>query len=81
MQQAVLALSVLGQTTQPSGPPFGNVPGYAVGWGTLALINAGLAQGKNRSGGAWFLVSLLLGPIATFCVVVLDKRPSNAPVG
>lgn len=23
---------------------------YAVGWGTLALINAGLAQGKNRSG-------------------------------
>ena len=24
--------------------------GYAVGWGTLALINAGLAQGKGRSG-------------------------------
>jgi hypothetical protein len=24
--------------------------GYAVGWGTLSLINAGLAQGKNRSG-------------------------------
>ncbi len=21
---------------------------YFVGWGTLALINAGLAQGKNR---------------------------------
>jgi len=37
---------------------------YAVGWGTLALINAGLAQAKNRSGLAWFLASLLLGPIA-----------------
>ena len=24
--------------------------GYLVGWGSLALINAGLAQGKNRSG-------------------------------
>jgi len=33
---------------------------YAVGWGTLALLNAGLAQSKNRSGLAWFLVSLLL---------------------
>jgi hypothetical protein len=45
---------------------------YAIGWGTLALINAGLAQGKGRSGLAWFLVSLLLGPIATFIIVVVD---------
>jgi hypothetical protein len=45
---------------------------YAIGWGTLALINAGLAQGKGRSGLNWFLLSLLLGPFATFFVVVLD---------
>ena len=38
---------------------------YFVGWGTLALINAGLAQGKGRKGFNWFLISLLLGPIAT----------------
>jgi uncharacterized membrane protein len=44
----------------------------AVGWGTLALINAGLAQSKNRSGLNWFLLSLLLGPFATFFIVVLD---------
>jgi hypothetical protein len=50
-------------------------PGYAVGWGSLALINAGLAQGKNRSGLNWFLLSLLLGPIATFLIVVLDRLP------
>ena len=49
-------------------------PGYVVGWGTLALINAGLAQGKNRSRLAWFLVSLLLGPLATFLLVILDKK-------
>ena len=48
-------------------------PGYVLGWGTLAMINAGLAQSKNRSGLAWFLISLLLGPIATFLIVVLDK--------
>ena len=48
-------------------------PGYGVGWGTLALINAGLAQGKNRSGLLWFLLSVLLGPIATFIIVLLQK--------
>jgi hypothetical protein len=47
-------------------------PGYAVGWGTLALINAGLAQSKGRSGLGWFLGSLLLGPIGTFLIVILD---------
>ena len=44
-------------------------PDYAVGWGTLALITAGIAQGKNRSGGNWFLLGFLLGPIATFILV------------
>ena len=46
---------------------------YVIGWGTLALINAGLAQGKGRSGLVWFFVSLVLGPIATFIVVVLHR--------
>ncbi|MDO7905226.1 hypothetical protein Q5741_02210 [Paenibacillus sp. JX-17] len=46
---------------------------FSVGWGTLALINAGLAQGKNRSGLNWFLLSLLLGPLATFLIVVMGK--------
>jgi hypothetical protein len=48
---------------------------FYVGWGTLALINAGIAQGKNRSGLNWFLLSLLLGPVATFALVVLEKKP------
>jgi hypothetical protein len=45
---------------------------FFVGWGTLSLINAGLAQAKGRSGLLWWLASLLLGPIATFLIVVLD---------
>ena len=48
---------------------------YVVGWGTLALINAGLAQGKNRSGLNWFLLSLLLGPLATLLIVLFEKLP------
>ncbi len=44
---------------------------YFVGWGTLTLINAGLAQSKGRSGLLWWLASLVLGPLATFLIVVL----------
>jgi len=50
---------------------------YVVGWGTLALINAGVAQGNNRSGLNWFLLSLLLGPIATLLLVIMEKLPGN----
>ncbi|WP_308365900.1 MULTISPECIES: antitermination protein NusB [unclassified Microbulbifer] len=46
---------------------------YFVGWGTLALINCVLAQGKNRSGLLWFIISLFIGPIATFLLAVLEK--------
>ena len=49
-------------------------PEFFVGWGTLALINAGLAQAKNRSGLNWFLASLFLGPVATLLIVLLDKQ-------
>ena len=53
--------------------PMGAVPAqYAVGWFTLALINAGLAQGKGRGGLVWWAVSLLLGPIATLLIVLSD---------
>ena len=52
---------------------------YVVGWGTLSLINAGLAQSKGRSGLIWWLLSLLLGPIATFLIVVFEPvQPQQA---
>jgi hypothetical protein len=54
--------------------PISSQSGYFAGWGTLALVNAGLAQGKNRSGLVWFLLSLLLGPIATFVLVAFCPR-------
>ena len=46
---------------------------YAVGWGTLSLINAGLAQSKGRSGLIWWIVSIFIGPIATFLIVILGR--------
>jgi len=47
---------------------------YIVGWGTLSLINTGLAQGKGRSGLLWWFISLFLGPITTFLIVVLPAH-------
>jgi hypothetical protein len=46
---------------------------FAIGWGTLSLINAGLAQSKGRGGLLWGLVSLLLGPAATLIIVLLPE--------
>jgi hypothetical protein len=46
---------------------------FFVGWGTLSLINAGLAQAKGRSGLLWWVLSLVLGPLATLLIVVLQK--------
>ena len=36
---------------------------FFVGWGTLSLINAGLAQSKGRSGLVWWLASIFPGPL------------------
>ena len=51
--------------------------GYYVGWGTLALINAGLAQGKNQSGLFWFFLSFFLGPVATFFLVAFVEKKAS----
>ncbi|HEU4628634.1 MAG TPA: hypothetical protein VFS08_02785 [Gemmatimonadaceae bacterium] len=54
---------------------------FYVGWGTLAMINGNLAQLKGRSGLAWFIGSLFVGPIATFllCFVrpVIPGHPAR----
>jgi len=47
---------------------------YAVGWFTLSIINAGLAQSKGRSRTNWWLASLFLGPVATFLSVITDEK-------
>lgn len=52
-------------------------PGYYIGWGTPAMINAGIAQGKNRSGLNWFVASIFLGPIATFALVLSENLPPS----
>lgn len=50
-------------------------PVYGGSWLVLALINAGLAEQKNRSRLAWFLGSLLIGPIGTLLIVVMGPAP------
>jgi hypothetical protein len=52
---------------------------FGIGWMTLAMLNAGIAQGKNRGGMNWFLLSLLFGPLATFFLVAFfPKEPAVA---
>jgi hypothetical protein len=40
-------------------------------WFAIALINAGLAEQKNRSRLAWFFISVFFGPLATLLIVVM----------
>jgi hypothetical protein len=58
---------------------------FSAAWFTLSLINAGLAQGKGRSGLNWWLLSLLLGPFATFLIVawpaVTPREPAPEVMG
>lgn len=48
------------------------------GWLVLALVNAGLAEQKNRPRLSWFVVSLFLGPLATFLIVTW-AAPTTPP--
>ena len=50
--------------------------GYVMGWGTLMLINANIAQCKNRSGLGWFFISLFIGPLATLLLAIMGKPSS-----
>jgi biotin transporter BioY len=52
---------------------FSQSTGYYVGWFTLALIIAGIAQGKNRDGLGWFFLGILFGPLGLFFLVLADK--------
>lgn len=62
-------------------PDSGSSSGYAVGWGASALINAALAQSKRRSGLPWFVLSLLLGPVATLLIVILPVAEQTEGAG
>jgi hypothetical protein len=52
---------------------------FSAAWFTLSLINAGLAQGKGRSGATWWLLSLALGPFATLLIVAWPAVTPGAP--
>ena len=46
-------------------------------WLALAIVTAGLAEMKGRRRWIWFVLGLLLGPLATALVVVW-ARPATA---
>jgi membrane protein implicated in regulation of membrane protease activity len=46
---------------------------WALLWLGLALATAGLAEQKNRSRWTWFVLAVVLGPLATALVVVWPR--------
>jgi hypothetical protein len=46
---------------------------FVAGIGTLALVNAALAQLGGKSPFMWFLASLLLGPLVTIYLIISFK--------
>ena len=44
-------------------------------WLTAAILAGGYARTRNRSAWTWFLLTLVLGPIAAFLLVVWPPRP------
>ena len=46
---------------------------FVLFWVILALVNAGLAQAKNRDGLTWFVISVIFGPLATLIIVSSKK--------
>jgi hypothetical protein len=71
--------TILLQTLPSSLPSLPSDTSFVAGWGTLSLVNAGLAQAKQSSGLLWWAFSLVLGPLATFLVVVLPKVERKTP--
>lgn len=51
---------------------------YAVGWGTLALLNANIAQLKGYNGLVALFGSLLIGPIVTLILAIKDPKPPQS---
>ncbi|KQR38974.1 MULTISPECIES: hypothetical protein [Microbacterium] len=59
-------------------------PTVSAMWLTVALLAGGFARTRNRSALAWFVLTVFLGPIAAFLLVVwppADPIPSPSPRG
>lgn len=57
-------------------------PTVSAMWLTVALLAAGYARTRNRSAWVWFVLTVFLGPIAAFLLVVwppADPIPSPSP--
>lgn len=57
-------------------------PTVSAMWLTVAILAGGFARTRNRSVLAWFVLTVFLGPIAAFLLVVwppADPVPAPAP--
>lgn len=55
--------------------------GFAMGWGSLAMVNGAIAEFKGRSPVFWSFISLIGGPLCTFYLVYFaTPYPVPTPV-
>jgi uncharacterized membrane protein len=47
-------------------------------WLTMAILAGGYARTRNRSAWTWFILTLVLGPIAAFLLVTWPVREPTA---
>lgn len=47
-------------------------------WFTVAILAGGYARTRNRSAWTWFVLTLFLGPLAAYLVVVWPPREPAA---
>jgi hypothetical protein len=43
-------------------------------WLTVAILGGGYARDRGRSGWTWFLLTLILGPVAALLLVTWPRR-------
>lgn len=59
-------------------------PTVSAMWLTVAILAGGFARTRNRSAWVWFVLTVFLGPIAAFLLVVwppAGPAPSPSPRG
>lgn len=50
---------------------------YVVLWLVCGFISAVIASNKGRSGGGWFLIGVLLGPLGIILALVVSKEQES----
>ncbi len=52
---------------------------FFIFWIVFSIVIAVIANSRERSGAAWFFLSLLISPILTLILILTLPRPESTP--